>query len=139
MAVSSQLLLLVVSRLGTLGLLMVVVPVAVAVQSLVLVGAMADWVLRVLADWVLRVLADWVLRVLADWVLRVLADWVLRVLADWVLRVLADWVWMLAVVAALGRWCPAGVVGGGDRLVEGGWCCGGGNVGSLWLTCRSHP
>ena len=99
MAVSSQLLLVVVSSLGTLGLQMVVVPVEVAVQSLVLVGAVADWVLRVLADWV----------------------------------------WMLAVVAALGRWCPAGVVGGGDRLVEGGWCCGGGNVGSLWLTCRSHP
>ena len=100
-AVSGQLLLVVVSRLGTLGLPMVVVPVqvAVAVQSLVLVGAVADWVLQVLADWV----------------------------------------WMLAVVAALGRWCPVGVVGGGDRLVEGGWCCGGGNVGSLWLTCRSHP
>ena len=105
MAVSSQLLLVVVSRLGTLGLLVVVV--LVAVQLLVLVGAVVDWVLRVLADWVLLVLADWV--------------------------------WMLAVVAALGRWCPAGVVGGGDRLVEGGWCCGGGNVGSLWLTCRSHP
>ena len=50
-AVSSQLLLVVVSRLGTLGLPMVVVPVPVAVQSLVLVGAVADWVLRVLADW----------------------------------------------------------------------------------------
>ncbi len=51
MAVSSQLL-LVVSGLGTLGLPMVVVPVAVAVQSLVLMGAVADWVTRVLADWV---------------------------------------------------------------------------------------
>ena len=51
-AVSSQLLLVVVSGLGTLGLPMVVVPVAVAVQSLVLVGAVANWVSRVLADWV---------------------------------------------------------------------------------------
>ena len=57
-AVSSQLLLVVVSGLGTLGLPMVVVLVAVAVQSLVLVGAVADWVSRVLADWVSRVLAD---------------------------------------------------------------------------------
>ena len=47
-AVSSQLLLVVVSGLGTLGLPMVVVPVAV--QSLVLEGAVADWVSRVLAD-----------------------------------------------------------------------------------------
>ncbi len=43
-AVSSQLLLVVMSGLGTLGLPMVVVPVAVAVQSQVLVGAVADWV-----------------------------------------------------------------------------------------------
>ncbi len=31
---------------------MVVVPVALVLQSLVLVGAVADWVSRVLADWV---------------------------------------------------------------------------------------
>ena len=98
MAVSSQLLLVVVSGLGALRL-PVVVPVAVAVQSLVLVGAVAGWVSRVLADWV----------------------------------------HMLAVVAALVQCCPAGVVGGDDRLEEGGWCCDGGNVGSLWLTCHSHP
>lgn len=98
-AVSSQLLLVVVSGLGALRLPVVVVVVAVAVQSLVLVGAVAGWVSRVLAGWVQ----------------------------------------MLAVVAALGQCCPAGVVGGGDRLEEGGWCCDGGNVGSLWLTCRSHP
>lgn len=46
-AVSSQLLLVVVGGLGTLGL-----PMVVSVQSLVLVDAVADWVSRVLADWV---------------------------------------------------------------------------------------
>ncbi len=52
MAVSSQLLLVVVRGLGTLGLPMVVVPVALVLQSLVLVGAVADWVSRVQTDWV---------------------------------------------------------------------------------------